>query len=268
MWGSDSSGPGISAVRQGSRRSVMSKVAFITGASSGIGASLARELAARGYTLGLFARRLDLLEQLAAEIRLSHPVRVDVAVMDVCDQASVPGIVDAMREKLGGLDIIVANAGITGVRKSGSGDLAVDRRIFETNVMGAIATLDAAVPHFKAQGGGTLVGISSVASFFGIPGSAAYSASKAALSNYLDGMGKELSKYKITVTTILPGFVETDLAPGMGKYPMVVKPEKVAKEIADAIERGAKTAVVPRFPWAALVPTLKLVPDALMKRIF
>ena len=246
----------------------MSKIAFITGASSGIGASLARELASRGYSLGLFARRLELLETLAAEIRLKYPVQVAVATMDVCDQAAVPGIVEAMREKLGGLDLMVANAGITGVRKSGSGDLSVDRRIFETNVMGAIATLDAAVAHFKTQGGGQLVGISSVASLFGIPGSAAYSASKAALSNYLDAMGKELAKYKITVTAILPGFVETEIAPGMEKYPMVAKPEKVAKEIADSIERGAKTAIVPRFPWAALAPTLKLVPDSLMKRIF
>jgi len=246
----------------------MSKIVFITGASSGIGASLARELASRGYSLGLFARRLDRLQAVAAELRLQYPVRVEVAVMDVCEQDSVPGIVEAMRETLGGLDIMVANAGIVGVRKSGSGDLSVDRRVFETNVMGAIATLDAAVAHFKAQGGGQLVGISSVASLFGIPGSAAYSASKAALSNYLDAMGKELSHYRIKVTAILPGFVETDIAPGMEKYPLVAKPEKVAREIADAIERGAKTAIVPRFPWAALAPSLKLVPDALMKRIF
>lgn len=247
----------------------MTKTVLITGASSGIGASLAREFASRGYNLGLLARRADRLQELAAEIKRQSPaVHVEVAALDVCDRPSAPGVIAELGQRLGGYQIMVANAGVTGIRKSGSGDLTTDEKIFETNLYGAIATLDAATAHFKEHGGGQLVGISSVAAFFGIPGSAAYSASKAALSNYLDAMRKELGKYQIKVTAIHPGFVNTDLAPNMEKYPFSAKPEKVAKEIVTAIEKGAKSAVVPRYPWAALLPALRILPDALTGKGF
>lgn len=243
----------------------MTKTALITGASSGIGASLARELASRGYQLGLLARRADRLEALAAELRATYKVRVETAELDVCDLDSVPIVIKALGERLGGYQLIIANAGVAGIRKSGSGDLGTDLKIFQTNVFGAIATLDAATAHFKEHGGGQLVGISSVAAFFGIPGSGAYSASKAALSNYLDAMHKELGKYRIKVTAIHPGFVTTELAPDMEKYPFAAKPEKVAREIVNAIEKGTKSAVVPRYPWAALLPALRAVPSLTSK---
>lgn len=246
----------------------MSKTAFITGASSGIGACLAHELAARGYQLGLFARRTELLETLAAELRQKHGVQVEVAALDVCAQARVPGIIHDMSERFGGFDMLIANAGIIGARKSGDGDIAVDRRVIETNLLGAIATIDAAVAQFKQQGHGQVVGISSLSAFRGIPGSAAYSASKAALSNYLDALRIEMLGKGIKVTAIHPGFVQTNIAPGMEKYPFAAKPEKVAKEIANAIEKGAKNAIVPRYPWAFILPTMRFVPDSILKKIY
>jgi len=246
----------------------MSKTVLITGASSGIGAALAHELAGRGYRLGLLARRHDRLEALAEDIRHKTGATVEVATLDVCDQASVAPAIAALGERLGGFDILIANAGITGARKSGDGDLDTDRRIIETNLLGAIATIDAGVAWFKQQGHGHIVGISSASAYRGIPGSGAYSASKAALSNYLDALRVELLKRRIKVTVVHPGFVATDIAPGMEKYPFVATPEKVAREIANAIERGTKNAIVPRFPWVGILPVLKYLPDGLLRKVF
>jgi short-subunit dehydrogenase len=246
----------------------MNKTAFITGASSGIGAALAHELASRGYSLGLMARRSDMLETLATELRQKAGARVEIATLDVCEQASVPLVIAELSQRMGGFDIMIANAGITGARKAGDGDIGADRRIIETNLLGAISTIDAAVAQFKQQGHGHVVGISSASAYRGIPGSGAYSASKAALSNYLGALRVELLKRQIKVTVIHPGFVATDIAPGMEKYPFVATPEKVAKEMADAIERGVKNAIVPRFPWAGILPVLKFVPDNLLRKIF
>lgn len=246
----------------------MSKIIFITGASSGLGACLARELAKRGHPLGLFARRADLLEQQAEELRQHYGVRVETARLDVCEQESVAAIINDVKTRLGGLDIMVANAGVIGARKSGDGKLGTDRRVIETNLLGAIATLDAAVAIFQEQGHGQLVGISSLSAYCGIPGSAAYSASKAALSNYLEAQRLELGPRGIKVTIVHPGFIRTEIAPGMDKYPFVAEPEKVAKEISDAIARETKNAIVPRWPWAVLLPTLRFVPDGILRKIF
>lgn len=246
----------------------MNKTAIIVGASSGIGAALAEELAGRGYRLGLMARREDKLKEVAEGLSRRHGVVVLTQALDVCAGAEVRPAISQLAEDLGGADLLIANAGIIAARRSGDGHLEVDRQVIETNLLGAIATIDAGVALFKAQGHGHIVGVSSISAFVGIPGSAAYSASKAALTNYLSALRTEVGHKGIRITTIHPGFVATELTPGMEKYPFVAQPAAVAKEICNAIVKGVKEAIVPRWPWAAMMPVMRFLPDALIRRIF
>ncbi len=242
--------------------------AIIVGASRGIGASLARELASRGCQLGLLARNAGQLEGLAAEIRAQQGVRVETATLDVTAEQEVAPVLDSLMQKFGQVDVVIANAGVLGWRRAGDGNLAEDRRILETNLFGAIAVIDVAVAKFKQQQGGHVVGISSISAYRGIPGSGAYSASKAALTNYLEALRMEVSSKNIAVTIVHPGFVKTDIGPGMEKYPFVADPAQVAREIADGIARKKKNLIVPRFPWSFVMPALRLIPDNLMKKVF
>ncbi|HEX6592580.1 MAG TPA: SDR family NAD(P)-dependent oxidoreductase [Moraxellaceae bacterium] len=246
----------------------MTTTALIVGASRGIGASLARELAARGWQLGLLARNQEQLAALAADIRQAHGVQVETAVLDVCDQDSVAPVMDALMQRFAKVDVVIANAGVLGWRRAGDGNIAEDRRILETNLFGAIAVIDAAVAKFKQQKGGHVVGISSISAYRGIPGSGAYSASKAALTNYLDALRMELAGKGIAVTAVHPGFVKTDIAANMEKYPFAADPDAVAREIADGIVRRKKSLIVPRFPWSLLIPAMRVLPDSLMKKVF
>lgn len=242
----------------------MAKHVIITGASSGIGEALARAFAAGGCHVGLAARRTERLQGLARELEAAHGVRVAVAALDVQRDETVAAVLAQLAQDLGGVDIVVANAGITGVRRSGSGDLSTDKAVFQTNLVGAVATLDAATQLFKAQGHGHLVGISSVSAFFPIPGSAAYSASKAALTNYMNAMRLELVKHKIDVTVIHPGFIKTDIAPGMEKYPFVIEADAAARDMVKAIAAKKANVIVPAMPWKAAKGLMSLMPDALV----
>lgn len=242
---------------------------IIVGASRGIGASLAREYAKRGWNVGLLARDSDSLTILAHELRNHHNAQIEVAALDVTDTAKVAPVMHELMQRFGHhIDVVIANSGVTGVRRSGDGNLAEDRRIIETNLMGAIAVIDAAVAQFKEQRVGHVVGISSISAYKGIPGSGAYSASKAALTNYLDALRMEVTSKNISVTVVHPGFVKTDLAPNMEKYPFAADSGKVAKEIADGISRKKKNLIVPKFPWSVLMPAMRFVPDSMVKKMF
>ncbi|NLY94642.1 MAG: SDR family NAD(P)-dependent oxidoreductase [Myxococcales bacterium] len=247
----------------------MSKgIVFITGASSGIGEALATELASRGYDLGLMARRVDKLEEIAARLRTTYGVRVAVAALDVADDERVYGVVDALRDELGGLDVMVANAGITAINRTGAGKIDKDKRVIAVNLVGAIATLDAAAKHFRAEKKGRLVGISSIAAFHPIPGSGTYAATKAALSMWLRAARLELRKHGIGVTAVHCGFVKSELVPNMEKYPFVIEASDAARAIADAIEEERDEVVVPAWPWKAILAASKFVPEKLMPKMF
>ncbi len=242
-------------------------IVFITGASSGIGKALSTELARRGYDLGLLARRVDLLSQLAEELRAQHGVRVEVAALDVAKDETVHGVVDALREKMGGLDVMVANAGITAINRTGAGTIEKDKQVIAVNLVGAIATLDAAAKHFRAQKRGHLVGISSIAAFSPIPGSGTYSASKAALSMWLRAARLELRKHGIDVTAIHAGFIKSDLVPNMEKYPFIIETDVGARAMADAIEARRQEVVVPAWPWKAILAATKILPEKLLPKV-
>lgn len=242
---------------------------IIVGASRGIGASLAREYAKRGWNLGLLSRSEDDLTILAHELRNTYNARVEIATLDVTESETVAPVMGELMQRFGHhIDVVIANAGVLGWRHAGDGNIAEDRRIIETNLLGSIAVFDAAVAKFKQQRVGHVVGISSISAYKGIPGSAAYSASKAALTNYLDALRMELSGKNIAVTAVHPGFVKTELGPNMEKYPFAAKPEKVAKEIVDGIQKQKKNLIVPKLPWGLIMPMLKVIPDSVVRKTF
>ena len=246
----------------------MTRTALITGASSGIGHALAVELAARGYDLGLAARRLDALQQLEREIRQRHPDRrSELRRLDVTNYDEVTTAIDELATALGGLDVVIANAGVGSSGPIGHGHAHADRAVIETNLLGAMATIDAAVALFQRQGRGQIVAISSVAAFRGLPGSASYSASKAAIATYTDALRAELYGTPIKVTTLYPGYIDTPLNEHMPRRPFLISLDKGAALIADKIERGVKTSTIPTYPWNVLSRILRILPTSQLAKM-
>lgn len=245
----------------------MAKSVFITGASSGIGRALALELAARGHDLFLAARRGDALEQARAEIAAAHPGRsVELRELDVRDDEDVARAIDEAAARFGRCDIVVANAGVGNSGRVGEGAMQRARLIIETNLIGAIATVEAAVALFRRQGGGQVVGVTSVAGVRGLPGSSTYSASKAGLAVYLDAVRAETYGEPITVTTLAPGYIDTPINQDMKSRPFLIDVQKGARIMADLIERRVGYATVPRLPWSVLTPVLRVAPTSVLVR--
>ena len=231
---------------------------FITGASSGIGAALAREFASRGAHLGLLARRGDALDALIAQL----PGRHRRYAVDVTDRAR---LIEAAREfesACGGVDLVVANAGISsGALTECAEDLPVFERIVATNFLAAVDTFHPFVAPMRARGRGTLAAIASVAGVRGLPGAGAYCASKAALINYCESLRIELHGSGVRVVTIAPGFIDTPMTAG-NPYPMplLMPADAFARNAADAILGGASYRVIP-WQMAWLARLLRLLPN-------
>lgn len=244
------------------------KTMIITGASSGIGKALALEAAARGYHLGLTARRTDRLEQLR-DIISGLPgcenTKVEIAEMDVQQLHTVAPILQTLIGQLGGCDIVVVNAGCNQLTSVGKGQLAEQIDMIQTNLLGAVATADAAAEYFRSVKAGHIVGISSLASLTPIPKQASYCATKAGFSMYLDAAAIELKKHNIHVTKILPGFVKTDIVDNMEQFPFLVSAEQAAREITNHIEKRKSTGVVPGYPWRFIKPLMANMPASLWR---
>ena len=250
------------------------KKVIITGASSGIGEALAYEYAQKGYALGLVARRLDRLEQLQKDLA-QYGSPVVIRSLDVANDHEILPVFESIRDELEGVDIIIANAGITAVHRTGQDDFEVNRKVVQINLISAMATVDAAATIFRntvqfknKQPSGHIVGVSSVSAFRGIPGSAAYSGSKAGFSNYLGAVRMELQKKGISVTTVHPGFVATELADNMEKYPFVITAKKAAQEIFKGIHKKEANIIVPKLPWSVLSRLVTVIPDKLISKVF
>ncbi|MBL0143926.1 MAG: SDR family NAD(P)-dependent oxidoreductase [Betaproteobacteria bacterium] len=248
----------------------MGKTIVITGASAGIGRALAFAFAERGYHLGLTGRRRDALEEVRAEIgRRNVRLRVELLVVDVTDVAAVGPALGGLFKALGGADIVVVNAGANDLTRIGRGEMARELALISTNLAGAIATTNAAVEHFLERGSGQIVGISSLASLQKLPQQAAYCASKAGFSMYLDVARDELARNAITVTRIMPGFVKTDIVESLdiGKIPFAITVDQAAREMVPLIERRVASGIVPAFPWKVLRPFLGHLSARLVGRI-
>ena len=237
---------------------------LITGASGGIGASLALEFARRGYALALAARRLDVLEAAVPVLRAAGAPAIVPIRLDVADTASIEPAVQRAAQALGRLDVVVANAGIGVPTPVGKERLPAMRDTLQVNLLGAIATIEAALPILKAQGGGQVVGITSVAGSKGLPGFAAYSASKAGLRRYLQAARAELRGTRIVVTELAPGFIDTEMNRGYGARPFVIPVERGAAIMARMIERRVGLRWVPVLPWTIIAMLLKLLPAAVV----
>lgn len=241
---------------------------LITGASSGLGEAMAREFARRGFSLALTARRTEQLDALKKEIQQTHPdLRIEIAYLDVCDTESVAPCLQDLAERMGSLDIIIANAGVAGSSRAGSGKLGQDMNTLQTNIQGAIATIDAAVAYFKPLKKGQIVGISSVAAARGMPGTGAYSASKAALATYLESVRAELHKTGVTVTTLFPGYIDTPLNRNVKVRPFLIDSEEGARQLVSLIVKKVQTSTVPVFPWNVVRRVLRWLPTSLISKL-
>jgi len=236
----------------------MTQRAIVVGASSGIGEALARKLAAEGYEVGLTARSVDRLREIGSEL----PTQAYVAQMDVTETEAAREAFDRLAGQMGVVDVVVLNAGIAPYNPEL--DWGPARDTIDTNVRGFAALATKAVASFKEQGRGHLVGISSVAAHTGSSQAADYYASKAYVSNYLDGLRYNLSHgdADITVTTIEPGFVDTDLAGGEF---WMCSPETAADLIYGAIEKKKRHQYVTRR-WRLVALLLSVLPEFLKRR--
>jgi short-subunit dehydrogenase len=237
---------------------------FLTGASSGIGEALARHYAAQGATLGLVARRAQLLDALRG--RLAIPAEAYAA--DVRDAEAMRAAATRFIERHGLPDLVIANAGISyGNDTAVAGDVEVFREILEVNVLGLVNTFHPFVAPMRARGAGHLVGIASVAGVRGLPGGTAYSASKAAAVRYLEGLRVELRGSGVHVTTLSPGYIATPMtAKNPYRMPFIIAPEDAARRFARAIERRARHAVIP-WPMAIVARLMALLPDGVYDRL-
>lgn len=246
----------------------MTQKILITGASSGIGRALAYELADRGYSLALTARRLETLEDIRDDLKAKHPAAtVVVHSLDVAAYDSVPEVISTCVAKLGGLDILFANAGIGLGEKVGKGRFSEARQTIETNLLGAMASVDTAVEHFLEKGQGHIVGVASVAAFRGLPRSSSYSASKAGFAIYLESLRAEVFRKNIHVTVLYPGYIDTPLNDMLPSRPFLITVEKGATIIADLIERKVKSSTVPVWPWCILGRMLKPLPTSVVAKL-
>jgi short-subunit dehydrogenase len=233
----------------------------ITGASSGLGEGMARELAARGHALGLCARRTDRLEALAAELRRAHGVRVEVRRLDVTDHAAVFTVFEDLARAFGAVDRIIVNAGVGEGRRIGTGHFDVNRRTLETNLVAGLAQCEAAVAIFRRQGNGHLVVISSMSAVRGLPRHlTTYAASKAGLAHLAEGIRAELLGTGIVVSTIFPGYIRTELNAAAKKLPFEVSQAVGSRALVRAIEREPATACVPAWPWTVVGLVLRVLP--------
>ena len=238
---------------------------IITGASSGIGAALARQYAAGNAIVGLMARRETALQELAASIQ----TQAQIFPVDVRDAAAMRSAATAFMALHGCPDIVIANAGVsTGTLTELPEDLAAFQDVLDINVIGMANTFQPFIAAMREAGRGTLVGIASVAGYRGLPGAAAYSASKAAAISYLESLRVELRASGIKVITICPGYIATPMT-ARNPYPMpfMLSAGRAAQLMAGIIDRGQAFGVIP-WQMAIVARVLRVLPNWLYDRLF
>lgn len=224
---------------------------LITGASSGLGEGMAREFAAMGRNLALCARRVDRLVELKAELEAKHPgVKVLVRPLDVNQHDQVFEVFRAFKQDLGQIDRVIVNAGLGKGQPIGKGRFDANLQTAQTNFIAALAQCEAAVEIFRAQNSGHLVSISSMSAMRGLPRNlTTYAATKAGLAALTEGIRADLLRTPIKVTTIFPGYIETELSSKSAKTPLMVDTASGCRALVAAIEREPAKACVPSWPW-------------------
>ena len=242
---------------------------LITGASSGLGYTMAKQYAAQGKNLALCARRLERLEELRAEIKsINSSITVSIRELDVNNHDQVFEVFNAFDKDLGHIDRIIVNAGMGKGAPLGKGYFIANKETAVTNFVSAIAQCEAALELFRAQNHGHLVTISSMSAVRGFRRAlTVYAASKAALSNLSEGIRVDLLGTPIKITTIHPGFIRSDINKKVENVPFIVDTEVGCKAILKAIDKEGANYYVPTWPWAVLWRVMKMVPLSVLTKM-
>ena len=234
-------------------------VAWITGASSGIGEAVALELARRGWTVAITARRLDQLEDLARRAE-GLPGRLVAHAGDVTDSASMEAVVDAVEHVHGPIALAFLNAGIAPYVRAGALDITAFEQAFAVNTLGAARGLAAALERMKARGRGQIAVNASTAGYGGLPKAAAYGASKAAAIHLCEALKFDCDRLGIRLQLVNPGFIDTPLT-RKNDFPMpfLMSMDEAARRTVDGFERGGFEIVFPRrLAW--IIKAVNLLP--------
>ncbi|TNE71946.1 SDR family NAD(P)-dependent oxidoreductase [bacterium] len=234
---------------------------IIIGATSGIGRALALAYLKKGYQVGVTGRRIELLQELVT----LFPKTCLYSAFDITQETAIHAFQNLVL-KMGSVDLVIVNSGIGNWNPRNEWE--IDKNTIETNVTGFARMSMAAFSVFLNQGFGHLVGISSVASYFGYGKAAAYNASKSFVSNYLSGLRHRaiLSKKDIFVTDIQPGFITTPLIANKQEVKGAISAERMAEIVIPKLERHPKIIIVP-YRWKFAVLLAKILPDSLIQRM-
>ncbi|MEO5989489.1 MAG: SDR family NAD(P)-dependent oxidoreductase [Candidatus Eisenbacteria bacterium] len=241
--------------------------AIVVGASSGIGAEIARQLAADGASVAIVGRRVTELEAVAAGIRSAGKGKVLVAPHDVTQYDSAPPLFEKLVADLGGLDLVVYAAGNIFVPAESEYDFAKDRAMIEVQVIGAMAWTHLAAAHFEAQRSGTIVGLSSIAGERGRRTMPGYTTAKAALSAWLEALRNRVSRYGVNVVTVKLGFVDTIMTAKLTKKPMMISAQKAADSILATARRGGSPSAFIPGQWGLVGMIIRSIPSAIFRRL-
>lgn len=240
------------------------KVAWVVGGSSGIGAAVARELQSRGAVVAISARRQDQLAEVAAE---SGGIMLAVAA-DVTDGESLKAAASRIREELGPIDLAILSAGYWKQMTGSEWDSESFNRHVQVNLVGMSNSIAAVLPQMLARHRGVIAGISSVAGYRGLTGSAAYGATKAGQINLLESLRIQVARSGVRVITVCPGFVRTDLTAGNDfPMPFIIEADTAGRAICDGLERE-RTEIVFPIRMAILMKAARLVPVALWSALW
>ncbi len=245
------------------------KTILITGASSGLGEGMAKEFARAGRNLALCARRLDRLEDLKRYLlQLNPSIRVSLRTVDVTKHEQVFDAFRSFAEELGTIDRFIINAGLGKGQPLGTGSFHANRQTAETNFVAALAQCEAALEILRRQNHGHLVTVSSMAALRGMPrNQTTYAATKAGLAALTEGIRAELINTPIAVSTIYPGYIQTEINAKVKNAPFMVDTATGCRAMVRAIERETAESYVPSWPWAALGPLLRNLPLKVVARM-
>ncbi|HWU32983.1 MAG TPA: SDR family oxidoreductase [Marmoricola sp.] len=243
---------------------------LITGASSGLGAEMARQFAALGYDLGLCARRTANLESLRAEIAADYPeCEIVLHALDVTDDAAVFDVFRSFQKDFGTLDRIIINAGLGKGQPLGTGRYDANRETAMTNFVGALAQTEAAMEIFREQDNGHLVMISSLSAVRGMPKNlTTYAATKIGVAYLAEGLRAELVGKNIDITVLYPGYIASEMnAQVPQKTRLMATTEEGVRAMVSAIEKRKASAIVPTFPWVPLSFVMRHAPLRVLRRL-
>jgi len=243
------------------------KKAIVIGAGRGIGEAIARKLTREGYLVGVVSQNFDNAKKVSDQINTDAGKILSLAYThDVKNFDEVDGLLKQVMDDLGGLDLLVYNAGILLPTTLTTYQFENDRTMMEVNVTGAMAWINAVAPIFQDLKRGQIVGISSVAGDRGRVKNPAYTASKGAFSTYLEAIRNRLSRHGVNVLTVKPGFVQTDMTKNQTGLFWLITPEKAAEDIWKAIKSKKQTIYTP-FQWRYLMLVIQHIPSFIFRRL-